>query len=696
MGKEEQVTPADKVRRELRAGVAVVTIDNPPLATLTAEVRTGLLREFQAALVDEAARAIVIVGSGAVFAAGASASESDDGGAPDLAMLCDSIEASEKPVVAAIQGSALGGGLELALAAHARVVNAASRLGSPEITVGLLPRAGGTQRLPKVVGGVAALKMLLSGRAVSGESAIKLGLADVLAEGDPLDAAISAARRLADSKGDLRRSSTRRDRLGEGTAFLEAVAEHRKIAAQSPLEAPSRLIECVEAALLLPYDIGRGLEQAAYEDLVQSEHSRSLRHIFAAERQLQAATRWEGRVESRPIKSVAVVGAQNEGAELAVLCLDAGFDLTVAENSDEALERGVSRIIEHYDARVSAGKMNEDAVEQTLDRMHAVSGFRTLIESDIVIDPSATLSGDRVSLLDTSMRAGSVLAVATEGKDINAIAETTERPNDVIGLRFAFGLRRNRLVEFAAPGGASPKAVATARALMRKIDRLILDVQPSEEGVATRLAEAMHAAADMCVEDGARVGQVDAALRDWGIPFGSFSLRDIIGLASRATRVGAEGQRGGGLDRALIAAGRLGFSTGRGYYLYLQRGKPGSEDPDVSAMAEADRRAKGIRPRTLSDGEVRMRCVAAMAGAGAQMLAGGIVRRPADIDMVAVHSLGFARRTGGVMFAADLMGLEEVQKKLLEMSQISSRIAPPPAMIQDLIRSEKCFDDLNS
>ena len=265
-------------------------------------MRTGLLREFQAALVDEAARAIVIVGSGAVFAAGASASESDDGGAPDLAMLCDSIEASEKPVVAAIQGSALGGGLELALAAHARVVNAASRLGSPEITVGLLPRAGGTQRLPKVVGGVAALKMLLSGRAVSGESAIKLGLADVLAEGDPLDAAISAARRLADSKGDLRRSSTRRDRLGEGTAFLEAVAEHRKIAAQSPLEAPSRLIECVEAALLLPYDIGRGLEQAAYEDLVQSEHSRSLRHIFAAERQLQAATRWEGRVESRPNK----------------------------------------------------------------------------------------------------------------------------------------------------------------------------------------------------------------------------------------------------------------------------------------------------------------------------------------------------------------------------------------------------------
>ena len=695
MGREEQVASADKVRREMRDGIVVVTIDNPPLATLTADVRTNLLREIDEAAADDGVRAIVIAGTGDVFAAGASVSEAPEEAAPDLARLCDRIEATDKPVVAAIQGSALGGGLELALAAHLRVAHPKARLGGPEITVGLVPSGGGTQRLPKVIGGTAALKMLLSGRAISGENAAKLGLVDVLAGGDAIDEAVSAAGRLADSGGELRRSSTRRDRLGEGTAFLEAVATHRKVAAQSPLEAPGRMIECIEAALLLPYDIGRGLEQAAYEDLVQSDHSRSLRHIFAAERQLQAATRWEGRVPSRPLKGVAVVGARAAGAELAVLCLDAGFNVIVAEDSDETLELGVSQIIGHYDARIASGAMTEDAVERTLDRMQAVSGFQTLVEADIVLDPNPATTKSRLAELDSSMRAGAVLALGAEGVDIEKLAATTGRAPDVVGLRFATGLRRNRLVEFSAPAGAGPKPHATARALMRKLDRLILDTRPAPISVGTRLMEALHAAADLCLEDGARVGQIDDALRDWGVPFGSFALRDIVGMRRSGGPKELSGQRGGGLDESLAAAGRLGLATGRGYYIYRERGKPGEDDPEVAAMAEADRMAKGVRARTLSDGEVRKRCLAAMVGAGAQVLTEEIVRRPADIDMVAVHSLGFARRTGGIMFAADLMGLEEVKRFLGEMSQLSQRIPAPPAMLQDLIRSEKSLDDLN-
>lgn len=695
MGKEEQLTSAGTVRRDLRVDVVILTIDNPPLAALTADVRSSLLRQVVAADADPGVKAIVIAGAGGVFAAGASANEPEDSLAPDLAELCDRIEACGKPVVAAIRGSALGGGLELALATHRRVVHASSRLGSPEITVGLVPRAGGTQRLPKVVGGVAALKMLLSGRAVSGESALKLGLAEIIAKDDVLEAAVAEARRLVTVKADLQRSSQRRDRIGQGTAFLEAVAEHRKLAASSPLEAPVRMIECVEAALLLPFEIGRGLEQAAYEDLVMSEHSRSLRHIFAAERQLQAATRWEGRVESRPLKSVAIIGARNEGAELVVASLDAGFDVIVAEDSDQALEQGVARIIEHFEARVAAGRMSEDAVEQVLDRMHAVSGFRKLIEADIVIDPSPAAGMERISHLDTSMRAGSVLAVAAEGHDIGTVAAATGRAADVVGLRFAVGLRHNRLVEFAAPDGTGARAVATARALMRKLDRLILDVPPSDRGIAARLSAALHAAADLCLEDGARVGQIDAALRDWGLPFGSFALRDALGVTP-GPEAADEGLRGGGLDRTLAAAGRFGLASGRGYYIYKQRGKPGVEDPEIAVLADADRTAKGIRARVVNDGEVRKRCVAAMAGEGARLLAEGQVRRPADIDMVAVHAMGFARRTGGVMYAADLLGLSEVQKTLTEMSRVTSRIAPPVAMFQQLIGSGKLFDDLNS
>lgn len=689
------VVAANKVRRETREGIAVLYIENPPLATLSSDVRTALLDAVQECLNDDAVTGIVIAGTGDVFAAGASASEATDTDAPSLATLCDVIEASEKPVVAAIEGACLGGGLELALAAHLRVAHPASRLGSPEITVGLVPRAGGTQRLPKVVGGVAALKLLLSGRAVTGESALKLGLADVLSRGGVVDDAVTAAARLAASGGEVRRSSERRDRLGEGTAFLEAVAAHRQAAAQSALEAPGRLIECVEAALLLPFEIGRGLEEAAYEDLVNSEHSKSLRHIFAAERQLQAASRWEGRVDSRPLKSVGVAGARSEAAELAVLCLDAGFQVTIAEASDEALEGGVSRIIEHYDARVSSGKMTEEAVEQVLDRMNAVSGYATLTDSDIVVAPSSRTGRERVSELDGVMRAGAVLALGTEGADPNELARDSGRPSDVVSMRFPFGMRRNRLVEFSSLDPTSPKAAATARAFLRKLDRLMVDVAPSSMGIGTRLAEALHAAADLCLEDGARISQIDAALRDWGIPYGSFQARDLAGLRRVAGPVGCEGQRGGGLDEALLAAGRSGIAVGRGYYVYRQRGKPGSEDPEVQEMVEADRLAKGVRPRSLSDGEVRKRCVAAMAGVGAQVLGEELVRRPADIDMIAVHGMGFARRTGGVMFAADLMGLQEVQKVLSDMAQVSSRIVAPPAVLNDLVRSEKRFGDLN-
>ena len=692
---QEQVDGVDVVRSERRDDVLVIYIDNPPTAALSSGVRRGLDRELKSATEDDEIKAMVITGADGRFATGAGVSEEAAPETPSLGAICERIEASDKPVVVAIEGSALGGGLEVALAAHARVARPDARLGSPEITLGLVPNAGGTQRLPKVVGGIAALKLLLSGRAVNGETARKLGLVDVLETDDLIGTAVDNARKLAESEGALRRSSTRRDRLGEGTGFLEAVAMHRKIANASPLDAPIRMIECVEAALLLPYDIGRGMEQAVYNDLVTSEHSKSLRHIFAAERKLQAATKWEGRVPSRPLSSVSVVGAQGIGAEVAVQCLDAGFNVTVAEVSDGALEEGVGRIIGHFDARVAAGSMSEDAVEQVLDRMHAVAGFETVAEADVVIDPSAVLTKKRVAALDASMKAGAVLLIGGESVDMTTVAATTSRAADVVGMRFYPGIKKNRLIELTVSDQTSPKAVATARALARKIDRLIVETAPGKEAIGTRVMEALHAAADLCMEDGARVSQIDAALKDWGLPYGSFAWRDVVGIKRASGPRGLEGQRGGGIDSVLISVGHLGLSTGRGYYHYRQRGKPGVSDPEVEQMVEADRAAKQVQLRALSDGDVRARCVAAMAGAGAALLDEGVAKSPADIDMVAVHGLGFARRTGGVMFAADLMGLERVQKLLDEMAKVTSRIPPAPSMIQDLLQSGKGLSDLN-
>ncbi len=695
MGREEQVAPIQKVKSERRDGVLIVVIENPPSAALSADVRTGLLRALDEAELDASIRGIVLTGSGGAFATGASLNETSGDDVPDLAAVCDRIEAAAKPVVAAIQGAALGGGLELALAAHLRVATPSARLGAPDITLGLVPNAGGTQRLPKVVGGIAALKLLLSGRAVNGEVAQKLGLVDVIEAREPVAAAVRHALRLADNPSTILRSSERRDRLGEGTAFLEAVATHRRAADASPLDAPLRMIDCVESALLLPYDIGRGMEQAAFEDLVVSEHSKSLRHIFSAERRLQAATKWEGRVPSRPIHGVAIVGARAVGAELVVQCLDAGFSVTVAEASDEALEEGTGRIIGHYDARVAAGQMSEDAVEAVLERMQPVSGFDTLGDADIVIDALPALSRKRVSALDASMKAGAVLIVGAENVDIESVAKMTNRAADVVGMRVFPGLKKNRLAEMAAGESTGPRALATARVLARKLDRLILDVGPSREGIGTRIAEALHAAADLCLEDGASVGQIDAALKDWGLPFGSFAWRDVTGIRRVGAPQGQEGQRGGGIDAVLVSTGRIGMPAGRGYFTYRERGKPGVEDPEVQNMIDADRTAKGIQARKVSDGEIRARCVAAMAGAGAAILAEGGARRPSDIDMVAVHGLGFARRTGGVMFAADLMGLAEVARHLDEMALVSSRIAAPNGVLNDLLTSKKTFGDLN-
>ena len=691
MGREEQVAPAETVRSERRDGVLVITLDNPPTASLSADVRSRLMRELERASAASDVQGIVITGAGATFATGAGLSDRAIPDAPDLASICDMIEDFAKPVAVAIGGPALGGGLELALSAHLRLATTAARLGAPDITIGLVPNAGGTQRLPKVIGGVAALKLLLSGKAIPGDAGKKLGLIDVLVEGDLVSAAIDKVKALAESGEAWPRSSTRRDRLGEGAAFLEAVSNYRQAANSGPLDAPSRMIECIEAALLLPYEIGRGLEEAAYEDLVNSEQSKSLRYVFGAEARLQAATRWEGRVESRAVTGVTVVGARGLGAEVAVQCLDAGFKVTVAEVDEEALEEGTSRIIGHFDARVASGAMTEDAVEDILDRMHAVAGYHQVASADVVIDPMPHLTKARVAALDAAMKAGAILVLGCERVDIGTVAAKTGRASDVIGMRFFPGVRKNRCVEIATTDETGPRAIATARALARKLDRLIVETAPGKDAIGTTILEALHAAADLCLEDGARFAQIDAALKDWGIHFGSFAWRDLTGIKRPSAPHGLEGARGGGIDPVLVSTGRLGMSTGRGYYRYKQRGTPGEPDPDVEKMIDADRVAKEIRLRRLSDGDIRARCVAAMAGAGAHLLDMGVAKRAEDIDMVAIHGLGFARRTGGVMFAADLLGLDTVAKHLTAMSAETARIQPPSDVLIRLVEEGGTF-----
>ena len=679
-------------------GVAVVALSTPPNGVLTADAQARLLEAVLAASQNPGCSAIVITGSGSNFALGTALSskqaDEDDSDADEFTQfgdICDQIEAIDKPVVAAINGPALGNGLELALAAHARGASPSAKRGAPEITIGLLPGAGGTQRLPKVIGGLAALKLLLSGRSVSGPSAKKLGLVDELVDTDVVEAAVDHALLLARSGEALKRSSTRRDRLGEGNAFLEAVSEHRRLAEKSALDAPLRLIECVEAALLLPYEVGRGLELSAFEDLLASDHSKALRHVFNAERALNAATVRTVREPSRPLKTIGVLGARPLGIEIAVTCLDAGFTVTLAEDKETALETAVSRIIEHYDALVAAGKLTDENVEDTLDRLQAVPTLEPLADADVVVDPGPLISRSMVSDLDSVMKAGAVLATGTESVDVARLASATKRPGDVVGLKFYSGMRKNRVAEIIPCGTTAPNALSTVRALARKLDRLTIEVSAgSEAGIGVRIMDALHAAADLCVLEGARIRQVDDVLQDWGLPMGSFALRDAQGLV-RSRRTAETDD----LTGKLSVTGRAGRLNGRGFYAYRKPGDQGVEDPDVAALIDVERAAKGITPKIWTDSDVRKLCLSAMAGAGAQVLNEGLVDSASFIDMVAVHGLGFARRTGGVMFAADLLGLEQVRKIILEASQRSPLISPPSPIFQDLINAEENFGTID-
>ena len=701
MGQEKQISTETPVRLERRNGVLVIRLVAPPTNALDPHMRQSLALALDALASESDLQAAVLIGASGVFATGGgSAMPSDEAAGdetlPELAEICDRIETSEKPVIAAIDGAALGGGLELALAAHVRIGSEAARLGAPDITLGLVPNAGGTQRLPKVIGGVAALNMLLSGRAIGATAARKLGLLDEVARGDLERLALRQAKRMMRDGDPLQRSSERRDRLGEESRFLEAIQAQRKTAETIPLEAPMRMIECVEASLLVPYKIGRGMEEAAYEKLSRSDHARSLRHVFAAERQMKINTNWQGKVPPREFNRVAVIGASGSAAEVAMLCLDCGLQVLLVDTDEAALETGVSRIIGLFDGRISSGMMTESAVETVLDRLQTVAGFSLLETADIVIDPSPVLTRARLSALDSAMRAGAVLVVGSERISLETLAALTERESDVVGMRFASGLKKNRLVELTSSPETGAKALSTARALARHLHRQVVETAPLPEAVATRLTKALHAAADLSFEDGATVEQIDLALMDWGIPNGSFRARDFLGIDQVGAGDGFEGLRGGGLDDVLVSMGYTGRMAGRGYFLYPDPTKPGVTDPEIAEMIAADRIAKEISPRLLTAGDIRRRCLAAMMGVGAALVEEGVVSRPADIDMIAINGLGFARRTGGVMCPADLVGLEELSAILDAMSRTTKRIAAPPKILREMVEKNQDFDSLNA
>ncbi len=654
------------VRVDRQGEIAIVTIDNPPINATGQRVRAGLVRAAEAIAADPEIRGAVLVCAGRTFVAGADIGEfGKPPVAPSLRDCVAAIENLAKPVVAVLHGTALGGGLELALSCHYRLIDPAGVVGLPEVTLGIVPGAGGTQRLPRLIGTAAALDLITTGRRVDSAEAFRLGLVDAVTSGDRLAFALRFLRkRLADP---LRRLSERPFPSLEPAAIAAArTAVSKKCPGQI---APVRAIDVVAGSAGLGFAAGLALERTAFEDLRGSAQSEALRHIFFAER---GAAKVPGSGSARPLDRIGIVGGGTMGAAIAAACLLAGLRVVLVERDEASLKAGRDRLADLLAEAVKRGKLSADQhAEIVADRLVAAIEMDALAAADLVIEAvfeSMEVKQDVFRTLDRVAKPGAVLATNTSYLDVAAIAAVTARPADVIGLHFFSPAHVMKLLEIVVPTTTGPEAVATGFALAKRLTKLGVWAGNAEGFIGNRILSAYRRAADQMVEDGASPYAVDEAFRDFGYPLGLYAMQDMAGLdigwatRKRLARTRDPAERYVSLSDRICERGWLGRKTGRGYYVY--DGHAMVPNPDVEGIVAEERRAKGIRTRAFDKGDIQDRILVAAVNEGAKILDAGIALRAGDIDVVMVNGYGFPRWRGGPMQAANAAGLPWIQARL--------------------------------
>ncbi|MFV2053175.1 3-hydroxyacyl-CoA dehydrogenase NAD-binding domain-containing protein [Aliiroseovarius sp. YM-037] len=683
-------------------GVAVLTIQNPPVNALNAAVRTALVDAIDEANADPRTIAIVIIGDGRTFSAGA---DIDEFGkpfvSPWLPEVCNRVEASAKPVVAALHGTTLGGGFELALAAHYRIADPRARVGLPEVTLGILPGAGGTQRTPRLAGAAIALDMMLSGRPISADEAASAGLIDEISDGDVRAHAIAFAASLTEHA--RRPTGERRDGFADSIEYEQVIAAARQEFGRSPLIAQGKIIDCVEAALLLPFEGGLGFEESAFLDCLETDQSAALRHVFFAERRTAKIPELEG-ATPRPVELVGLVGREPMVVNLAALLLDAGLGVVLLESGATALADATGRVERVYDHLVSGGNVTAHDAAERLSRLTGVLQYDALSSVDMVIEATPEDMDIKKSVfgyLDGVLKPGAVLVTTTSCLDVNDLTQHISRPQDVLGLHFNGPGASAKLVEVVVGTTTAPDVVATGFALAKRLGKA-----PVRSGIADGLiggavmAASRHAA-DLLVEEGATPYQIDAAMRAWGFALGPYQALDAAGLDNELARRARMAHLWDPTAKVvqitdkLCELGRFGRKSGAGYYDYATQNSPGTENDEVMAVVALERQAKGIVPREVSQAEIQDRLLAAMANEGAGLLDRGIAHRPSDIDVAMIHGHGFPRARGGPMLSADLAGLLTVRNRLRDYAMDDVFWTPAP-LFDELIKNGQGFDALNT
>ena len=654
-----------RVHLERDGEIAVIVIDNPPINAGSAVVRQGLMAAIETLRTDDTLQGAVLIGAGNTFIAGSDLREFGQPlTEPQLPSVIAAIEACGKPVIAALHGAALGGGFELALGCDARVAAPGTVVGLPEVTLGTIPGAGGTQRLPRIVGIPRAIQMICSGERVSAVAALEEGLVDVIASGDLRATAVAKARQLAGQKSLLRERPLP---IAQGDDVEGAVTAALKAGKRRP--AVQAAIDAIMSTADVGFDEGLASERAVFQQLRVSREAFALRHQFFAERD-SAKHPSLGEVAPRTVEHVAVIGAGTMGSGIAIAVLDAGYRVLLLEQDAAALGRGAERIHVHYASRVQTGKLNASGAAAVEARLQTSLDWADLAQADLIIEAVFEELGVKQQVfqrIDAVARPGAVLASNTSYLDLDAIAAATSRPQDVIGLHFFSPANVMKLMEVVRGNATAVDALATGLAVGKRLKKLPVLTGNAFGFIGNRLYAAYRRQCEFMIEDGAWPEQVDTALQAYGFAMGPFAVADLSGLdiawrmrqAQAATR--NPNARYVHIPDRLCEAGRLGRKTGAGYYHYPEGSRGPQVDEAVHLLIEHCRTVKGITPRELNDDEIVRRVLLAIVNEAALLLAEGVAERATDVDVVLVNGFGFPRWEGGPVFWARERGAAALQ-----------------------------------
>ena len=691
------------VSYRLEGEIALLSFANPPVNALSLVVRTGLMERLERAAADDAVRAIVITGVGGTFSSGADINEIASGAAltaPTLRDLQAHMESSRKPLVAAIDGIAFGGGFEIALTCHWRVGSRSAKVGLPEVKLGLLPGAGGTQRFTRLAGPAAALEAITSGAPLGASRALELRLLDAVAD-DAVAAAFALARQALAEHWPLRVTSEISEHLPEGTPELFAEFRRRVAAKARGQVAPLRIIDSIEAACTRPKEEAFRLERQYFLECRDSPQRKALTHVFFAEREARRIPGIPADTEPLPVRSAAVIGAGTMGGGIAMNFANAGIPVALLEVSPQALERGLGVIRANYAASVKRGSLTQARAEEAIGLIRGVSDYQALREADLVIEAvfeDLEVKRAVFARLNEVAAPHAILATNTSTLDIDAIAASTTRPDKVVGTHFFSPANVMKLLENVRGRDTSAQTIASVMALGRTLGKIPVLAGNCDGFIGNRMLMFYGSEAEFLLEEGATPEQIDRVMEEFGFAMGPLAVRDLagndVGFRIRKGRKLPADERWSPILERIVAGGRLGQKSGKGFYRY--EGRTRIVDPEVTALIEEVSRELGIRRRAIPDEEIRERLLHPLVNEGARILEEGIAIRASDIDVVYVYGYGFPAYKGGPMFWGEESGLAPVVETMRRLAPTHGARWRPAPLLERLVREGGGFRSVKS